>query len=190
MADMLTRHHLARELIQTCQALWHQFDMTFQEQLTDNRRADSLLTIGHQLHIASHHLHTQLLAIAHVIVETFLAMMSETIIIARNQHSGIQLLMQNLLHKLASRQRSQFLGKRQNHKIIDVHLADDIPFLLQRRQQLRMERSIEHLPRQTVESHDSRTKARHASLLSNHTNQMLMPLVNTIEHTERCHTFG
>ena len=105
-------------------------DIAFGYQLADDGTADCSLST--QLA----HLDAQLLSVAHVIVETFLAVVSKAVVVTRQQHAHAPLVSQHLFHKLPCRQGLQFRGKCQHFHAVDACLADKPDFLLQRRQHL------------------------------------------------------
>ena len=86
--------------------------LTIRQQLADVRRTDDVpLALWRGVRGEAGgwgqtaHLYAQLPAISHLVVEAFLAVMPETIVIACQQHTHIHLVAQHLFHEFSGRQR-------------------------------------------------------------------------------------
>ena len=58
----------------------------------------------------------------HIVIETLLTVMSEAVVITRQQNLDIQLLLQHLLHEFAGSHLAQLVSKLQHFNTVDARL--------------------------------------------------------------------
>ena len=95
----------------------------------------------------------------------------------------------HLFDEVTGRECRHLLGERQHHQKIDTQAFYLLLFFLLRRQQLRTELRIEQLTGMTVEGNDHRCQMMELGI-GNHTiDYLLMPCMNTVEHTNGGNAF-
>ena len=187
MTDMLALDNTACKGIIPRETLCSLADIAIREQLPDGRRANGYVRTLKLLLIAFEHLQTHLPAITHIVVESLLAVMSEAVIIACNEHLHIQFLFQHIVHKLLSREGCELAGKGQNHHFCDAESLQLFGFLGRRREQLRSERGIEEFAGLSVEGDDHWDDTPFQGLVDYLPDEQLMPPVNAIKTADSSH---
>ena len=114
----------------------------FQERADDGRRdVDAIYLEG----FVPNYLDAHLLAIAHVIFESLLAVMTKAMVVADEEFPYVEMVVEHLLHKFSCRHGSHRLVEMQHHGIIHFRLRKQQQLGIERTQHLWLVIRLQHL---------------------------------------------
>ena len=179
-------YHLSDEGVRETEAPGcHLHFSLFQERADYGRRdVDAVYLEG----FVPDYLDAHLLAVAHVILESLLAVVTKAMVIADEEFPYVEMVVKHLLHKLLCRHRSHRLVEMQHHGIIHFRLRKQQQFGIERTQHLWLVICLQYLAGMRIEGDDSGLQAIHSCRLYEMMNQELMSPMHPVEETDGCHT--
>ena len=124
-ANVFAMHHTPADAIVMPQTVGSLADGSLLQELTDARRAD------HAFSRQLAHLDAHLATVAHIVVEALLTVVSEAVVVARQQYAHLKTLFEHVLHKLAGGHLLQLVGEGQHLHTVDAALLHQCQLLLQ-----------------------------------------------------------
>ena len=179
-------HHLSDEGIRETEAPGsHLHFSLFQERADDRRRdVDAVYLEG----FVPDYLDAHLPAVAYVIFESLLAVVTEAMVVADEEFPYVEMVVEHLLHKLSCRHGSHRLVEMQHHSIIHFRLRKQQQLGIERTQHLWLVIRLQYLAGMRIEGDDGGLQAILSCRLYEMMNQELMSPMHPIEETDGCHT--
>ena len=179
-------HHLSDEGVRETEAPGSHLHFSLFQERADYRRrdVDAIYLEG----LVPDYLDAHLLAVAHVIFESLLAVMTEAMIVADEEFPYVEMVVEHLLHKLSCRHRSHRLVEMQHHSIIHFRLRKQQQLGIECAQHLWLIICLQYLAGMRIEGDDGGLQAILSCRLYEMMNQELMSPMHSIEETNRCHT--
>lgn len=150
----------------------------------------------HVLHVNRcivHHLDAHVLAVSHIVVEAFGAVMAETVVITDEQSAYTQLTVQHLKHKVVSRQCCHTCVEVEHLDVVGTRKVEQSQFLVERCDELRHIVGMHHLARMSVEGDYHRLQSDAVSHFVESVYEELMSPMHAVEETysrrKRCVMF-
>ena len=179
-------YHLSDNGVRESEALGsHLHFSLFQERADDGRRdVDAVYLEG----FVPDYLDAHLLAVAHVILESLLAVMAEAMVVTDEEFPYVEMVVEHLLHELPCRHRSHRLVEMQHHGVIHFRLRKQQQLGIERAQHFRLVISLQYLAGMRIESDDGGLQAILPCRLYEMMNQELMSTMHPVEETDGSHT--
>ena len=185
-ALMIAIHHLSDDGVRITETSVRHLNLAFLQEGANHGRGDVDAIYLESLVLDN--LNTHLLAVAHVILERFLAIMPETMVVADEEFPHVEMVVEHLLHKFPSRECRHLLVEMQDHGIIHFRLREQQELGVERAQHLWLVIALQDLARMLIKGDDSGLQSILSSRLHEMTNQKLMSPMHTIKEADGCHT--
>ena len=128
------------------------------------------------------------MAITHIILKSFCAVMPETIVISDNKLLDIQTISQHFFHEIIGRKLCHRRIEWQNHRIVYARFREQKQFSVKRIQQLWHIIALQNLTRMAVKRNHSRCQSARLSNAIHLLNEVFVPTMYPIKEANRSHT--